>query len=288
MTEAGTLSSPPQKKTILITGCSSGIGRDAALTMKAKGWQVFATCRKEEDCETLRQIGLTSFVLDYEDENSINTGFEMAMQASGGRLDVLFNNGAYAIPGAVEDLPTDALRQIFEANFFGWHHLTRLALEVMRKQNHGRIIQNSSVLGFAALRFRGAYNATKFALEGLTDTLRLELAERKIKVILIEPGPIRTRIRTNSYPHFKRWINWPDSALKPIYESTLIPRLTAPEDGPFDLFELPASAVSTAVADACEAQNPKLRYRITRVTQIAWAMKRCLPGKILDRILVRL
>lgn len=277
-----------QVKTILITGCSSGIGRDAALTMKARGWQVLATCRKEEDCSRLRQIGLTSFVLDYEDERSIESGFKAAMQATGGRLDVLFNNGAYAIPGAVEDLPTDALRQIFEANFFGWHHLTRLAVKVMRDQNHGRIIQNSSVLGFAALRFRGAYNATKFALEGLSDTLRLELKDSKVKVILVEPGPIRTKIRQNSYPHFTRWINWQDSALKPVYADKVIPRLTAPDGGPPDLFELQPSAVSAAVIDACEADQPKLRYRITRVTQIAWALKRLLPGKVLDRILVRL
>ena len=275
-------------KTILITGCSSGIGRDAALTMKARGWHVLATCRKEEDCQKLTQTGLTSFVLDYEDEESIDQGFQTAMQITGGRLDVLFNNGAYAIPGAVEDLPTAALRQIFEANFFGWHHLTRLAVRVMREQGHGRLIQNSSVLGFAALRFRGAYNATKFALEGLSDTLRLEVKDSDIKVILVEPGPIRTRIRQNSYPHFERWIDWQSSVLKPTYTDKVIPRLTAADDGPPDLFELQPDAVSRAVIDACESPHPKLRYRITRVTQIAWALKRLLSGKVLDRILVRL
>ena len=275
-------------KAILITGCSSGIGRDAALTMKARGWHVLATCRKEEDCQKLTQTGLTSFVLDYEDEESIDQGFQTAMQITGGRLDVLFNNGAYAIPGAVEDLPTAALRQIFEANFFGWHHLTRLAVRVMREQGHGRLIQNSSVLGFAALRFRGAYNATKFALEGLSDTLRLEVKDSDIKVILVEPGPIRTRIRQNSYPHFKRWIDWQSSVLKLTYTDKVIPRLTAADDGPPDLFELQPDAVSRAVIDACESPHPKLRYRITRVTQIAWALKRLLPGKVLDRILVRL
>ena len=275
-------------KTILITGCSSGIGRDAALTMKARGWQVLATCRKEDDCRKLTQMGLTSFVLDYEDEGSIERGFQTAMNMTGGRLDVLFNNGAYAIPGAVEDLPTAALRQIFEANFFGWHHLTRLAVKVMREQGHGRLIQNSSVLGFAALRFRGAYNATKFALEGLSDTLRLELKDSEIKVILVEPGPIRTRIRKNSYPHFQRWIDWQSSVLRPTYTDKVIPRLTAPDDSPPDLFELQPDAVSMAVIDACESTHPKLRYRITRVTQIAWVLKRLLPGKVLDRILVRL
>ena len=233
-------------------------------------------------------MGLTSFVLDYEDEQSIDQGFQTAMQITGGRLDVLFNNGAYAIPGAVEDLPTAALRQIFEANFFGWHHLTRLAVRVMREQGHGRIVQNSSVLGFAALRFRLAYNATKFALEGLSDTLRLELEGSEVKVILIEPGPIRTRIRQNSYPHFQHWIKWQSSVLKPTYTDKVIPRLTAPDDGPADLFELQPDSVSSALIDACESTHPKLRYRITRVTQIAWALKRILPGKILDQILVRL
>ena len=276
------------QKVILITGCSSGIGRDAALTMKARGWLVIATCRKEEDCQKLLKTGLISFVLDYEDKDTIDKAFANALEIAGGRIDVLFNNGAYAIPGAVEDLPTDALRQIFEVNFFGWHHLTRLAVKVMRKQKQGRIIQNSSVLGFAALRFRGAYNATKFALEGLSDTLRLELKGSGINVILIEPGPIRTQIRQNSHPHFKQWIDWQSSPLKTVYQQIVIPRLTAPDNAPNDLFELNPDAVSAIIIKACEATCPKLRYRVTHVTKIAWLLKRLLPGKLLDRLLVRL
>ena len=192
------------KKSILITGCSSGIGLDSALTLQKRGWQVFAACRKQADAVRLQQdYGLTTMVLDYEDEASIEAALAEVLSQTGGRLDALFNNGAYAIPGAVEDLPTEALRTIFEANFFGWHHLTRAVLPIMRAQGHGRILQNSSVLGFAAMRYRGAYNATKFALEGLTDTLRLELKNTNIELILIEPGPIRTKIRENSYPHFQ-------------------------------------------------------------------------------------
>ena len=288
MTNSIPQSDRPEHKVILITGCSSGIGLDAALTMKARGWLVIATCRKEQDCKNLRKMGLISFVLDYEDRDSIDKAFLSALNNAGGRIDVVFNNGAYAIPGAVEDLPTDALRQIFEANFFGWHHLTRLAVKVMREQKEGRIIQNSSVLGFAALRFRGAYNSTKFALEGLSDTLRLELKGSGVHVILIEPGPIRTRIRQNSQPHFEQWIDWKKSALKPIYQQTVIPRLTAPDNGPPDLFELKPAAVSAALLEACESAKPKLRYRITHVTKMAWFLKRLLPVKLLDYLLVRL
>ena len=278
----------PERKVILITGCSSGIGLDAALTMKARGWLVIATCRKKQDCKNLRKMGLISIMLDYEDRDSIDKAFASALNHAGGRIDVLFNNGAYAIPGAVEDLPTDALRQIFEANFFGWHHLTRLAVKIMRKQKEGRIIQNSSVLGFAALRFRGAYNSTKFALEGLSDTLRLELRGSGIHVILIEPGPIRTRIRINSQPHFERWVDWQNSNLKRIYQQTVIPRLTAPDNGPLNLFELNPAAVSAAVVEACESAKPNLRYRITLLTKIAWLLKHLLPVKLQDQILTRL
>jgi len=275
------------KKVILITGCSSGIGLDAALTLHARGWLVFATCRKEEDCARLQAMGLQSFRLDYEDTNSIHDAFSEAMRRSGGRLDAVFNNGAYAIPGAVEDLPTDALRQIFEANFFGWHELTRLAVPVMRKKGEGRIIQNSSVLGFAALRMRGAYNATKFALEGLTDTMRLELKDSGIKVVLIEPGPIRTKIRENSYPHFRKWINWKGAALEDFYRKVLIPRLAA-IDPPRDRFELMPDAVTTALIHALESDKPRIRYRVTTATKLMGILKRLLTSRGFDRLASRI
>jgi len=276
-----------EKKVILITGCSSGIGLDAALTLHARGWLVFATCRKEEDCARLQAMGLQSFRLDYEDTNSIHDAFSEAMRRSGGRLDAVFNNGAYAIPGAVEDLPTDAVRQIFEANFFGWHELTRLAVPVMRKKGEGRIIQNSSVLGFAALRMRGAYNATKFALEGLTDTMRLELKGSGIKVVLIEPGPIRTKIRENSYPNFQKWISWKGTALEDFYRKVLIPRLTA-IDPPRDRFELMPDAVTTALIHALESAEPRIRYRVTTATKLMGVLKRLLTSRGFDRLASRI
>ena len=190
------------RKSILITGCSSGIGYDAAHGLAKHGWRVFATCRQETDCARLRDEGLESFPLDYTDETSLEAALAEALARTGGTLDALFNNGAFACPGAVEDLPRGALREIYETNVFGYHDLTRRVIPVMRAQGHGRIVNNSSVLGFVSLKWRGAYASSKFALEGLTDTLRLEMRDTPIRVILIEPGPVTSNIRSNSIPHF--------------------------------------------------------------------------------------
>jgi NAD(P)-dependent dehydrogenase (short-subunit alcohol dehydrogenase family) len=273
-----------EAKSILITGCSSGIGLAAARGLQARGWRVLATCRKDEDCKRLaRELpneGLTSFRLDYEDRESIRIGFERALEATDGRLDALFNNGAYAVPGRVEDLPTDALRAIFEANFFGWHELACLALPAMRRQGHGRIVQNSSVLGFAALKYRGAYNATKFALEGLTDTLRLEMRGTGIHLVLIEPGPIDTLIRINSRGPFARWIDWQASPERELYETRIIPRLEA-QSVPTP-FELPPEAVVKKLVHALESPRPRPRYYVTTPTYIMGAARRVLPTRAMD------
>ena len=273
-------------KTILITGSSSGIGYDTAHRFKKMGWQVLATCRKQDDCDRLIAEGLESFIIDYEDEASIIAGFEEAMRRTDGALDVLFNNGAYGIPAAVEDLPTDALRQIFEANFFGWHTLTRLATSVMVKQGQGRIIQNSSVLGFAGLKMRGAYNATKFALEGLTDTMRIELDGTGVELVLVEPGPIRTKIRENSYLQFQKWITWKGTRLEALYRGVLIPRLKA-VNPPKDRFELMPDAVTDAVVHAATSPKPRIRYRITTATKVMALMKRVTTSRGFDRIAKR-
>ncbi|MES0825824.1 SDR family NAD(P)-dependent oxidoreductase [Ruegeria sp. SCP11] len=271
------------QKTILITGCSSGIGLDAAHGMRARGWRVFASCRQQRDCDRLRAQGFESPRIDYTDTDSITSGLASVFEATGGTLDALFNNGAHGLPGAVEDLPTDGLRLIFEANFFGWHELTRQVIPVMRAQGHGRIVQNSSVLGLVAYPWRGAYVATKYAVEGLTDTLRLELADSDIKVILIEPGPITSKIRENSIPFFERFINWENSALRDRYESSLLKRLYE-SSGP-DRFELPASAVTDKLAHAVEAKRPRARYYVTTPTYIAGYLRRILPTRTIDRIL---
>ncbi|MCI4660392.1 MAG: SDR family NAD(P)-dependent oxidoreductase [Neomegalonema sp.] len=274
-------------RSILITGCASGIGLVAAQQLRARGWRVLATCRKSADCAKLRAEGFESFRLDYTDTASILAAWDEAMALTGGRLDALYNNGAYASPGAVEDLPTDAFRAIFEANFFGWHELTRLAVRQMRAQGPrgaGRIVNCSSVLGFAALKFRGAYQATKFALEGYTDTLRLELGETDIEVILIEPGPINTRIRENAYPPFKRWVRREGSSFEQIYHK-VAERLAALEVK--STWELGPDAVAQKLIHALESDRPRARYYVTRPTFIAAYAKRILTTRGMDRLLER-
>ncbi len=271
-------------RSILITGCSSGIGFDAAQGLAARGWRVFATCRQDADCARLRGLGLESFVLDYSDSASIAAAVAEVKIRTGGRLDALFNNGAFGCPGAVEDLPTGALREIFEVNLFGYHDLTRLVIPMMRAQGHGRIINCSSVLGLVPMKWRGAYVATKFAMEGLTDVLRLEMESTGIRVILIEPGPITSSIRKNSIPHFEKWIDWKGSARAVEYEG-LLTRLYEAR-GP-DRFELPASAVTAKLVHAVESPRPKARYFVTKATYIMNIARRILPTAGLDWMIRR-
>ncbi len=273
-------------RTVLITGCSSGIGHHAAHALAARGWRVFASCRKPDDVARLQDEGLESLVLDLTDTASISGSVQQVLTQTDGRLDALFNNGAYAIPGATEDLPTDALRAIFETNFFGWHEVTRQVLPVMRAQGHGRIVQNSSVLGLAALRWRGAYVASKFALEGLTDVLRLEMAGTGIHISLIEPGPVTSRIRENSIPHFERWIDWRNSPRAGEYEAGLLARLYD-ERGP-DFFELPPDAVTRRLIHAVESRRPRARYYVTTPTYLLGTARRILPTRLLDMVLGKL
>jgi NAD(P)-dependent dehydrogenase (short-subunit alcohol dehydrogenase family) len=271
---------------VLITGCSSGIGYDAAHGLKARGWRVFATCRQEADCERLRTEGLESFRLDYADEDSIGRAVEEALTRTGGTLDALFNNGAFGCPGAVEDLPRGALREIFETNLFGVHDLTRRVIPAMRAQGHGRIVNCSSILGFIPIKWRGAYVATKYAMEGMTGVLRLEMRGTGVDVILIEPGPITSRIRQNAIPHFEKWIDWQASPRADEYRATLLKRLYAPKSTP-DRFELPASAVTRKLAHALDHPRPRVRYYVTTPTYVMGALTRLLPGRALDWVLTR-
>jgi NAD(P)-dependent dehydrogenase (short-subunit alcohol dehydrogenase family) len=268
------------QKSILITGCSSGIGYDAAFGLKAAGWRVFATCRRQSDCERLEDAGLESFRLDMADPASIREGLAEALRRTGGTLDALYNNAAFACPGAVEDLPAGALREIFEVNLFGLQDLTKLVIPVMRAQGYGRILNCSSVLGLVGIRWRGAYVATKFALEGLTDVLRLEMSDTPIKVVLIEPGPIASKIRVNSIPHFEKWIDWQNSPRIEQYRASLLKRLYEPSGK--DRFQLPASAVTAKILTALTAASPAPRYYVTTPTYIMGIARRLLPNRALD------
>ncbi len=274
--------SATNSKTVLITGCSSGIGYDSAITLHARGYQVFATARKPADVAKLQAIGLEAFQLDLDDSKSIHTAVKSVLEKTGGQLFALFNNAAYGQPGAVEDLSREVLRKQFETNLFGWMELTNLIIPVMRKQGYGRIIQNSSVLGLVSMKFRGAYNASKYALEGLTDTLRQELHGSNIYISLIEPGPIETNFRKNAGVAFRKHINISQSVFKTDYQKTL-ERLET--KGPAVAFTLPPAAVTKKLIHALESKNPKPRYYVTFPTWLFGILRRILSTRMLDRIL---
>ena len=277
------MTQPPISKTILITGCSSGIGLNAAQTLAARGHRVFAAVRRNSDVEALSiEASLTPVLIDLDDSRSIQSGVEDVLQQTNGHLDVLFNNAAFGLPGAVEDLSRQALKAQFETNLFGTHELTQQIIPVMRAQQSGRIIQNSSVLGIAALAYRGAYVASKFALEGLSDTLRLELAGSGIDVVLIQPGPITSRFRHNSEQAFLRWIDAEHSIHKQAYQAQL-ERMRKP--GPAAPFTLPADAVTQKLIHAVESPRPKARYPVTVPTHLFAWLKRVLSTRMMDRVL---
>lgn len=276
--------SDPSSKAVLITGCSSGIGLCVARGLKQRGYRVIATARKSQDVERLRQSGLESVALDLADSTSIQQAVAQILSMTDNRIYALFNNGAYGQPGAVEDLTREALRAQFETNLFGWHELTCKIIPVMRRQGEGRIIQNSSVLGLVALAYRGAYNASKFALEGLSDTLRLELRGSGISVSLIEPGPIESHFRANAYAMWQRHVDAPHSAHRAAYLA-MQERLT--RDGPAAPFTLPPEAVLKRVIHALESPRPKIRYPVTVPTYLFGMLKRLLPDRLLDQLLRR-
>lgn len=269
-------------KTILITGCSSGIGHCVASGLQQRGYRVFATARRAESVDKLNAEGFESLQLDLVDSQSIQQAVDEILRRTGGELYAVFNNGAFGLPGAVEDLSRDAIRAQFETNFFGWLELTNLLLPVMRRQGYGRIVKNSSVLGFVAMPFRGAYNSSKFAIEGLSDTLRLELKGTNIHVSLVEPGPILSRFRTNALTAMEKYIDMENSVHSERYQAVLT-RLN--KEGPAVPFTLPPEAVLKKVIHALESRNPKARYYVTFPTYLFGYLKRMLPTKTLDRLL---
>ena len=271
-------------KTVLITGCSTGIGATVARGLAARGWRVFASARKPADVERLRAEGMESLLLDLNDSACIRAAVAAVFDMTGGKLDALFNNGGFGQVGAVEDLTRDALREQFETNLFGWVELTNLVIPAMRRQGHGRIVMNSSVLGYAALSYRGAYSAAKFALEGLTDTLRQELRGSGIHVALVEPGPITSRFRENCVPHFERHIDWRNSVHRAQYE---VQRARLNKPGPAAPFTLPPEAVLEKVVHALENPFPRPRYPVTVPSVAFWWLKRLLPIRAMDWVLLR-
>jgi len=272
-----------QQKTVLITGCSSGIGRCLALELQARGYRVFATVKQTKDVAALRAAGLESLVLDLRSSDSIHAAVDEVLASCDGQLYALINNGAYGQPGAVEDLTRETLRLQFETNLFGTQELTNRLLPVMRARNEGRIVQISSLLGIVCMGYRGAYNASKFALEALSDTLRLELRGTNIFISLVEPGPITSRFRDNAFAAYKAHIDKAHSAHRDYYER-VERRLGGTKPLPFTL---PPEAVLEKVIHALEARQPKLRYPVTFPSHLFTWLRRVLPGRTLDWIMAK-
>jgi len=267
------------KKSVLITGCSSGIGLDAAHYLKRQGYHVIASVRQTKDVDLLSNAGIECIELDLKSTESIDSAISY-INDKHPKLYGLVNNGAYGQAGAVEDLSRDALREQFETNLFGTHELTQKLIPLFRKNNIGRIVQVSSVLGVIALPMRGAYNASKFALEGLTDTQRLELIDTNIKIILIEPGAIETKFRENCLHYFNKNIDEENSLYKNQYRA-MKERLNRKEGAKFTA---PAERVSKDIYHALSSPKPKIRYRITTPTVIGAKLKRLLSDRMMDKI----
>lgn len=273
-----------ERRTIIVTGCSSGIGAYCARALKAEGWRVFATVRKAEDLAALEADGIEALLMDYTQPETIAALVDTVSARTGGRIDALFNNGAYGQPGAVEDLTTDVLRLQFETNVFGWHELTRRIIPIMRRQGHGRIVNCSSILGLIPYRYRGAYNASKFALEGLTVTMRMELDGSGIHVALIEPGPIASRFTANALEAVRKNIDLENSAHAQEYKRQLA-RLDG--SGPVNRHKLGPEAVQKVLMHALTAQRPKPHYLVTKPAKQGMILKRFLPADLFYRLMRR-
>ena len=274
-----------ERPSIIVTGCSSGIGAWCARALAKDGWRVFATVRREEDRLSLENDGIETLLMDYTRPETIEALVTDVLARTGGRLDALFNNGAYGQAGAVEDLPVEALRLQLETNVIGWHDLTRRIIPVMRAQGHGRIVQCSSILGIVPYRWRGAYNASKFALEGLSLTMRMELAGSGIEVSLIEPGPINTRFMANAIVNIERFIDLKGSVHAVEYERQM--RRLRGESGPAK-GKLEPDAVYTVLKRALTAKRPKPHYIVTQPAKSGALLKKLLPAGLFYRFIGRL
>jgi NAD(P)-dependent dehydrogenase (short-subunit alcohol dehydrogenase family) len=279
-----TIPAAKELRTIIVTGASSGIGAHCARALKAEGWRVFATARRPADIAALQADGIEAFYLDYREAGSIAAVVETVLERTGGTLGALFNNGAHAQPGAVEDLPVAALREQFEANFFGWHDLTLRVVPVMRRQGHGRLVHCSSILGLAPVRFRGAYSASKHALEGLMLCMRQELEGSGIHLSLIEPGPVTSKIASNGLGWFLKNIDVENSVHRADYQAQLA-RLRA--GGSVSRLKPGPEVVHAALRHALLSQRPRPHYVVTMPAKVGVVLKRLLPASMLYRVLAR-
>ncbi|MDF3055728.1 MAG: oxidoreductase, short chain dehydrogenase/reductase family [Gammaproteobacteria bacterium] len=279
------------QKSILITGCSSGIGYCAAKTLHDRGYHVVAAVRKKEDKARLISEGFDSILLDINDSSSIIAGVEETLDKTKGQLYALFNNAGYGQLGAIEGISTESLRQQFETNVFGVHELTNAILPVMKKQGHGRIINVSSMLGLVVMAYTGAYAASKFAIEGLTDAFRIELRDSNILFSLIEPGRIKTKFLGNAQGSRDKAQALADLNKNLDKENSQNSSNPVPPSNAADKYASPLAlgpeAVVQKLIHALESSNPRARYYVGFPTYLFAFLKRILPSKWLDAVMVK-
>jgi short-subunit dehydrogenase len=267
---------------ILITGCSSGIGLQTALTLKENNYKVYASARKQKDVDMLKDLGFETFKIDVRNKDEISFALNKILE-NDLKLDAVFNNAGYGQPGAVEDLSVEVLKKQFNTNFFGLHEVTIQAMKIFRTQGFGKIIQHSSVLGIISLKYRGAYNASKYAIEGLNDTLRQEVMGSNIFISTINTGPVTSKFRENGLKKFNKNITVEGSFFEEIYKKELKARLETKEDNA--PFNLPPSSVANVVLKILQTKKPKPRYYVTKATHILGFLKRILSTSLMDRLL---
>lgn len=273
------------EKVVVVTGCSSGIGRCTAEMLSAHGYHVIATVRKFSDGAELRLKDTDALVeMELASEPSVESAVEKILELANGKLYAIFNNAAYGQPGAVEDLTRAALSKQFEVNVFGTHQFTRGLIPALLEQERAHIIQCSSVLGLIGMPMRGAYVASKFALEGLTDTLRMELSDSNIQVSLIEPGPIHSEFRKNALEALEQNVDFDESRHGWRYLAA-VTRLSA-QSKP-SKYKLGPETVAAKVIHALEAKRAQDRYYVTQITVIIGYLKRFMSSRMLDRLLLK-
>lgn len=268
-------------KAVLITGCSSGIGLCVAQGLKQAGYQVFASARQAKDVEMLKAQGFEALQLDLDSSKSINEACVSIFKKTNNTLYGLIHNGAYGQVGALEDISRQALEEQFQTNVFGWHELTNLVLPKMKQNNQGRIIYLSSVVGFVAMPFRGSYNASKFAIEGLVNTLRLELSNTQVQLSLIQPGPIESKFKANAYKAFKKHVDMENSDYQTSYQQMIV-RLQSKKLADFTLGP---EAVLKCCLHALSAKQAQIHYRVTFPTKLSAVLIRLLPTYLMDKFL---
>jgi len=276
----------PQVKdrSVLVTGCSSGIGLATAEVLRSNGWTVYPTARKTEDLESLKQSGFDAVELDVGSSESIASAVGILLEKTGGKLGAIVNNAGFGMPGAIEDLTRDAMRQQFEVNLFGLQELTNQLIPLFRKQGYGRIVNVSSVVGRISLPFMGIYSASKFALEAVSDALRVELLMDGIGVSLIEPGPISTKFSTNCAGQGEGQLDTDRSRYGSVYKKYFDKRRNGGMSE--DRFRLPPEAVATKAQHALESPRPKIRYCVTIPAYFGSWAARFVPAGLIDRLMI--